>query len=92
MGHKIKSIRKRLESIENDQQFHLSESPNEREVSERNIRETHSYMSAEEIIGRGGDQNGIINHLSASTDVHPVSIIPIAVEKSAPKVNFSTNI
>lgn len=92
MGHKIKSIRKRLESIENDQQFHLSERPNEREVSERNIRETHSYMSAEEIIGRGGDQNGIINHLSASNDVHPVSIIPIAVEKSAPKVNFSTNI
>lgn len=45
-------------------------------------------MSAEEIIGRGGDKNGIINHLSASNDVHPLSIIPTA----APKVNFSTNI
>ncbi|KAK9204542.1 hypothetical protein WN943_014804 [Citrus x changshan-huyou] len=74
-------------------EFHLSERPNEREVSERNIRETHSYMSAEEIIGRGGDKNGIINHLSASNDVHHVSIIPIAVEKSAPKAfgaDFST--
>ena len=44
MGHKIKSIRKRLESIENDRQFHLSERPNEREVSERNIRETLLYV------------------------------------------------
>lgn len=63
--------------IKNDQRSHLFERSNERKVSERNKRETHSYVSAEEIIGRDDDENEIINHLLASNDVHAVSVIPI---------------
>ena len=52
MGHKIKAIRERLDTIAVDSKFHLEERPRETQVSNR-VRETHHFVRAEDVIGRG---------------------------------------
>ena len=52
MGHKIKAIRERLDTIAVDRKFHLEERPRETQVSNR-VRETHHFVRAEDVIGRG---------------------------------------
>lgn len=78
MGRKIKAIRERLESIKNDRQFHLLQQPYERRV-ENTRRETHSFVHKEDIIGRDGDKNEIIDRLldSSESEIESVAVIPI---------------
>ncbi|KAJ4715501.1 Disease resistance protein [Melia azedarach] len=78
MGHKIKAIRERLDDIKSDQQFLLfSHGNNDYNGSER--EQTHSFECEENVIGRDGDKNAVMQLLLDSNDHagYNVSVISI---------------
>ncbi|KAJ4715512.1 Disease resistance protein [Melia azedarach] len=78
MGHKIKAIRERLDDIKSDQQFLLfSHGNNDYNRSER--EQTHSFECEENVIGRDGDKNAVMQLLLDSNDHadYNVSVISI---------------
>ncbi len=63
MGHRIKSIKERLNVIADDRmKFQFLESPIEPQVKNRE-RETYSFVLEEEVVGRENDKKAIINLL-----------------------------
>nr|XP_023910004.1 disease resistance protein RGA2-like [Quercus suber] len=72
MGHKVKAIRERLDSIKKDRGFHLDELPVETQV-----RETHSFVRTEDVIGRDNDKVEIIRILLDPNVEESVLILPI---------------
>ena len=52
MSHKVKAMRERLDAIKNDRGFHLDERLVETQVGNYRVRETHSSVRTEEVIGR----------------------------------------
>ncbi|XP_030965148.1 putative disease resistance protein RGA4 [Quercus lobata] len=73
MGHKIKSIRERLDAIEADRKFHLEARPRETQGSNR-VRESHHFVRAEDVIGREVDKKVIIERLLDSNIKQNVTV------------------
>ncbi|KAK4591976.1 hypothetical protein RGQ29_016446 [Quercus rubra] len=77
MGHKVKAVRERLDAIKNDKGFHLDERPIETQVGNHGVRETHSFVRSEEVIGRDKDKEVIIRILLDTNVEESVLILPI---------------
>ncbi|XP_019082058.1 putative disease resistance protein RGA3 isoform X1 [Vitis vinifera] len=79
MGHRVKSIRERLDKIAADKsKFNLTEGiANTRVVQRERQRETHSFVRASDVIGRDDDKENIVGLLRQSSDTENVSVIPI---------------
>nr|XP_023892273.1 putative disease resistance protein RGA4 isoform X2 [Quercus suber] len=73
MGHKVKAMRQRLDFIKNDRGFHLDELP----AVEAQVRETHSFVRTEDVIGRDNDKVEIIRILLDPNVEESVLILPI---------------
>ncbi|KAL4600968.1 hypothetical protein ACB092_11G238200 [Castanea dentata] len=76
MGHKIKSIRERLDAIAADKKFHIEVRPRETQVMDQ-IRETDYFVRAETVIGREHDKKVIIERLLDSNIEENVSVYSI---------------
>ena len=74
MGHKVKAMRERLDAIKNDKGFHLDERT---QVRNYRVRETHSFVRTEEVIGRENDKREIIRILLDTNVEDCVLILPI---------------
>ncbi|KAJ7982733.1 disease resistance protein RGA2-like [Quillaja saponaria] len=80
MGHKVKEIRERIDSIINDgKYFNLipRASLGETRVRSRESRETHSFIRKEDAIGREKEKNVIIERLLDTSVKESISIIPV---------------
>ncbi|XP_059439203.1 putative disease resistance protein RGA1 [Corylus avellana] len=77
MVHKIKAIRKRLDTINADRRFHLEVRTVETRVVNRERDNTHSLVRAETIIGREDDKKAVMDLLMDSNVEENVSILPI---------------
>ena len=77
MGHKVKKMRERLAAIAADRQFHLDERREEIQVRNESRRQTHSLVSAEDVIGREEDKKAIIGSLLDPNVKENVSVLPI---------------
>nr|XP_023924485.1 putative disease resistance protein RGA3 [Quercus suber] len=77
MGHKVKEMRGRLVAIAADRQFHLDERREEIQVRNESRRQTHSLVSAEDVIGREEDKRAIIGSLLDPNVKENVSVLPI---------------
>ena len=77
MGHKVKGIRERLDGIKKDREFHLDERPVETQVEDYRVRETHSFIRTEDVIGRDNDKEEIIRILLDTNVEDTVLILPI---------------
>ena len=77
MGHKVKAMSKRLDAIKNAKGFHLDEHPVETQMGGYRVRETHSYVCTEEVIGRDNDKEEIIKILLDPNVEESVLILPI---------------
>ncbi|CBI15511.3 unnamed protein product, partial [Vitis vinifera] len=68
MGHRVKSIRERLDKIAADKsKFNLTEGiANTRVVQRERQRETHSFVRASDVIGRDDDKENIVGLLRQS--------------------------
>ncbi|KAI3409176.1 uncharacterized protein J3R85_019666 [Psidium guajava] len=76
--HKMKSIRERLDCMAANRKFHLAEYPFETRFVAREREQTHSYVRAEEVIGRDDDKNAILKFLLTPSHIQDdVSIISI---------------
>ncbi|KAI6674098.1 hypothetical protein NL676_002004 [Syzygium grande] len=76
--HKIKGIRERLDRIAANRKFHLAEYPFETRLVVREREQTHSFVRAEEVIGRDDDKIAILKFLlTPSNTQENVSIISI---------------
>ena len=78
MGHNVKAMRERLDAIKNDKGFHLDERPVETQVGGYRVRETHSFVRTEDVIGRENDKDKIIKILLDPDVVESVLVLPIA--------------
>ena len=78
MGHKVKAMNERLDAIKNAKGFHLDERPVETQVGGYRVRETHSFVCTEEVIGRDNDKEEIIKILLDPNVEESVLILPIA--------------
>ena len=77
MAHKVKAMMERLKTIGRDRElFHFEERLEETQVRNR-ARETHSFVRAEDVIGRENDKKTIIGILLDSNVEENVSILPI---------------
>ncbi|EXB70615.1 Putative disease resistance protein RGA4 [Morus notabilis] len=76
IGHKIKEVREALNEIKDSRDFYLMECFEDTRVSS-NVRETHSFVGKEEVIGRDGDKMAIVKLLLDSETEEDVSVIPI---------------
>ncbi|XP_060673109.1 putative disease resistance protein RGA3 [Ziziphus jujuba] len=78
MSHKIKEIRGSLGEIKDDATFPSLETRHEeKELVSPNVRETHSYVREEEVVGRDDDRRAIIKHLVDVETSESVSFIAI---------------
>ncbi|XP_050283802.1 putative disease resistance protein RGA4 [Quercus robur] len=78
MGHKVKAMRERLDTISKDRAgFHLDERHVESQVGNYRVRETHSSVRTEEVIGRDNDKEEIIKILLDPNVEESVLILPI---------------
>nr|XP_048331431.1 putative disease resistance protein RGA4 [Ziziphus jujuba var. spinosa] len=78
MSHKIKEIRGSLGEIKDNATFHILEARHEeKELVSPNVRETHSYVRQEEVVGRDDDRRAIIKHLVDVETSESVSFIAI---------------
>uniref|UniRef100_A0A7N2LBQ2 CC-NBS-LRR protein n=1 Tax=Quercus lobata TaxID=97700 RepID=A0A7N2LBQ2_QUELO len=77
MGHKVKEMRERLVAIAADRQFHLDERSEEEQVRNEARRQSHSFVSAENVIGREEDKKAIIGSLLDPNVKENVSVLPI---------------
>ncbi|XVF37699.1 hypothetical protein REPUB_Repub20aG0032100 [Reevesia pubescens] len=78
MGHRVKAIRERLDAIAADRaNFQLSDRPLEPPIELKERDQTHSFVLAEEIIGRDDDKRKLVQLLLESKPEENVSIVPI---------------
>ena len=77
MGHKVKAMNERLDAIKNAKGFHLDERPVEPQVGGYRVRETHSFVRTEEVIGRENDKEEIIKILLDPNVEESLLILPI---------------
>ncbi|XP_030964209.1 putative disease resistance protein RGA3 [Quercus lobata] len=77
MGHKVKEMNERLDAIKNAKGFHLDERPVETQVGGYRVRETHSFVRTEAVIGRDNDKEEIIKILLDPNVEESLLILPI---------------
>jgi hypothetical protein len=78
MGRKIKAIRERLDAVDAyRERFHLEVRHVETQVGKRERYNTHSFVPAEEVIGREVDKKTVIHRLIDPKVAENVSILPI---------------
>ncbi|KAL2501829.1 putative disease resistance protein RGA1 [Forsythia ovata] len=78
IGHRISQIRKRLDEIAADRKnFHLTEQAYINPIENRERDQTHSFVTASDIIGRDYDKKFVIQLLLSTNDDEHVSVIPI---------------
>ncbi|XP_002529624.3 putative disease resistance protein RGA1 [Ricinus communis] len=79
MGHKIKKIRERIVEIASiKSSFELTEGVHDTSVEIREREMTHSFVHAEDVIGREADKEIIIEHLTENpSNGESLSVIPI---------------
>ncbi|XVF37650.1 hypothetical protein REPUB_Repub20aG0027900 [Reevesia pubescens] len=78
MGHRVKAIRERLDAIAADRaKFQFSDHPVEPPIELKERDHTHSFVHAEEIIGRDDDKKKIVELLLESKPEEHVSVVPI---------------
>lgn len=77
VANKIQELRKKLDQIKNDKDFHLERHQSEAIVAMVRRRTTHSFACEEEIIGRGEDKRAIIEQLFDSSSRECVSVVSI---------------
>ena len=77
MGHKVKEMRGRLDTIAANRKFHLVERLVETQVRHHRVRETHSFVHTEKVIGREKDKEEIIRILLDPNDEESVLVLPI---------------
>ncbi|XP_056167734.1 putative disease resistance protein RGA3 isoform X2 [Syzygium oleosum] len=76
VAHRIRELRKKLDRIKNDNEFHLDQHLSEATLSIVR-RTTHSFVREEEIIGREEDKKKIIARLFNSSSGGSVSVVSI---------------
>ncbi|XP_059439151.1 putative disease resistance protein RGA3 [Corylus avellana] len=90
MAHKIKGMRLRLAAIDIERQrFNLEVRPIETQVGNRVRDNTHSFVLAEEVIGREDDKNAVVHRLMNSNVEENVSILPIVGIGGLGKTTFA---
>ncbi|XVF37647.1 hypothetical protein REPUB_Repub20aG0027600 [Reevesia pubescens] len=78
MGHRVKAIREKLDAIAAVRsKFQFSDHPVEPPIELKERDHTHSFVLAEEIIGRGDDKKKIVELLLEPKPDKHVSIVPI---------------
>ena len=77
MGRKIKEIREKLASYEANRRFSLEVHHGETRLRNRERDNTHSFVRAEEVIGREDDKKAVIERLMESNVEENVSILSI---------------
>ncbi|KAL2501869.1 Disease resistance protein RGA2 [Forsythia ovata] len=78
IGHRISQIRKRLDETAADRKnFHLTEQAYINPIENRERDQTHSFVTASDIIGRDYDKKFVIQLLLSTNDDEHVSVIPI---------------
>jgi adenylate kinase family enzyme len=77
MGHKIKEIREKLASYEANRRFLLEVHHGETRLRNKERDDTHSFLCAEEVIGREDDKKAVIEQLVESNVGENVSILSI---------------
>ena len=80
MAHKIKGIRESLDAIDAVKNtFNLAQGLEDKKISMRERRETHSFIPPENIVGRDDDKEKIIRLLMQQNAGRNVGVIPIVV-------------
>ncbi|XVF37698.1 hypothetical protein REPUB_Repub20aG0032000 [Reevesia pubescens] len=78
MGRRVKANRERLDKIAADKaKFHFSDNPVDLSLELEERDQTHSFVLAEEIIGRDDDKRKLVQLLLESKPDENVSIAPI---------------
>lgn len=78
LGHRMKAIRKRLDDIAyNKHALQLTEHPMKTPIAYREQRQTHSFVSKDEVIGREKEEQRIKSYLLHTNAKDHVSVIPI---------------
>ncbi|KAJ1426972.1 P-loop containing nucleoside triphosphate hydrolase [Sesbania bispinosa] len=77
-GHKMKAIQKRLDDIaKNKHTLGLTDHPMETPIAYREQRQTYSFVSKDEVIGREEEKKLITSYLLHTSVMDNVSVIPI---------------
>ncbi|XP_057457664.1 putative disease resistance protein RGA4 [Lotus japonicus] len=78
LGHNMKAIQKRLHDIANNKQaLQLSDHPVETPTAYREQRQTYSFVSKDEVIGREDEKTLLTSYLLHNSVTDDVSVIPI---------------
>ncbi|KAL8460027.1 hypothetical protein ACS0TY_031808 [Phlomoides rotata] len=78
IGHRIECLRKRLDEIGADRsKFHFTEKTQLISVENKFREQTHSFVTASDIIGRDDDKENIVQLLLSPNYEDHVSVIPI---------------
>jgi len=78
LGHRMKAIQKRLDDIaKNKHALQLNDRPMENPMVYREQRQTYSFVSTDEVIGRDKEKKCIKSYLLDINATNNVSIIPI---------------
>lgn len=78
LGHRMKAIQKRLDGIaKNKHALQLTDRPMENPIVYREQRQTYSFVSKNEVIGRDDEKKCIKHYLLDTNATYNVSVIPI---------------
>ena len=90
MGHKVKAMRERMDDIARDMElFHFEEHLVETQVGDYRVRETHSFIGTETVVGRYKDREEIKKILLDPNVEGNVSILPIVSPEGLGKITLA---
>ncbi|EOY18737.1 Disease resistance protein RGA2, putative [Theobroma cacao] len=78
LGHRVKALSGKLEAISaNRIKFGFNERLVESQIQSSEREQTHSFVRLEEVIGRDGDKNAIIELLLEINSEESIRVVPI---------------